>query len=500
MASALRKRWRVVAVSMLVVIAGVAAYVNVVTPKYSATAQMFVNASTGTVGDSAANAYAGVAAVEQRMSSYTQIVDDYQVLAPVVQKLHLPYSWETLKSKVSASSPTATELLNITATDANAVRATNIANAVATRLAAYIKTIETTANSQSPVTASIANPAFPPSKPSSPKTTLYLIAAALVGAAIGIALAFIRDSIDSSVKSTDDLRERFRVPALAAIPFDRDTAKHPVVVAGMRGPGRGEAFRQLRTNLQFAQIDEQPRSILVTSAVAEEGKTTAACNLAVALSQIGVDVILLDGDLRRPTVAEYMGVERAVGLTSVLMGWTHWSEALQSWGGGDLKLRILAAGPLPPNPSEMLAGEQMDRLMTELEDHCDVVIIDGPPLLPVADSSLLAASASGTVLVVRQGKTKRQQVTRALAALDAVDAHLYGLVLNASRKESGVYAGYDKYYPDSAMPLLRDSAPGQRTVSESGSDGKRRFGRKKGESNDAADEAVPVGGPPTSAT
>jgi non-specific protein-tyrosine kinase len=491
-AAALRKRWRVVVVALLLFIAGGAAYVNLVTPSYSSSAKLFVssppNATSGT--PSAELTYITGIAVQQRMSSYVQIATSYEVLAPVVSKLGLPYSWQHLGSKISASSPTTTDLLNISASDSDADQAAKLANAVANRMSAYIRTIEGSPTAQSPIIATVFQPAFAPSSPSSPQTTLYLIAAALVGAAVGVGLALLRDSLDASIKSTEEVTARFKTVALGAVPFDRDTPKHPIATSSGRGPGRAEAFRQIRTNLQFAQIDEQPRSILVTSAVAEEGKTMAACNLAVTLVQLGVDVVLLEGDLRRPRIAEYMGVERAVGLTSVLMGWAHWSEALQRWGGDDVRLRIMAGGPTPPNPSEMLAGEQMDRLMTELEDHCDVVIIDGPPLLPVADSAVLAASASGTIVVVRQGKTKRQQIERALASLEAVDAHLYGLVLNMARKESGGFGSYGEYYyqgsdaPFGSGVLGNPSVLPEQNAGDGGKPSRRR--RQKAAARDGA--------------
>jgi capsular exopolysaccharide synthesis family protein len=492
MASALRKRWRVIVVSILIVIAGVAAYVNLVTPSYSASAKLYVSspADSTSVDVNAANAYLKGLAVQQRMSSYVQIASSYQVLAPVVKKLGLPYGWEHLRSKVSVSNPTTTVLLDVSASDSNADQAARLANAVAGRMSTYIRTLEGSATSQSPITATVFQPAFAPSSPSSPRTTLYLIAAALIGAAVGIALALVRDSLDASIKSTEEVADQFNAVALGSVPYDRETSKRPIAVSSGRGPGRAEAFRQIRTNLQFAQIDEQPRSILVTSAVAEEGKTMVACNIAVTLAQLGVDVVLLEGDLRRPRVAEYMGVERAVGLTSVLMGWTHWSEALQDWGGDDVRLRVLASGPTPPNPSEMLAGEAMDRLMTELEDQCDVVIIDGPPLLPVADSAVLAASASGTIVVVRQGRTKRQQIERALAALDAVDARLYGLVLNMARKDSVGIGSYGEYLDPAVLFASPRSADGSVLPDEQpdGTGGKPpRFRRQKASARDGGD-------------
>jgi len=181
MASALRKRWRVVAVSVLVVIAAVAAYANLATPSYTASAQLYVSSPPdgGSAATDAANAYLKTLAVQQRMSSYVPIATSFKVLEPVVVKLGLPYSWESLRSKVSVSNPTTTLLLDVSVSDSNADQSAKLANAVATRMAAYIQTLEGTATSRSPIVATVDQPAFAPSSPSSPRTTLYLIAAAL---------------------------------------------------------------------------------------------------------------------------------------------------------------------------------------------------------------------------------------------------------------------------------------------------------------------------------
>jgi non-specific protein-tyrosine kinase len=490
---ALRKRWRIVVVGTLLVEALFAIIVLKSTPQYTAKSTLYI---TSPAESNPTTQYIGQAATQSVVPSLVEVVRDQPVLEAVVTRLGLPYSWQHLEKNVSASVPLNSVLIHISVTDPSATRAALIANAIDDEFSSYIAKLPHLAGQAPLVNATVFQPAAAPSSPSSPKTTLDLVAGFLLGLAAGCGLALLRDSLDVTVKSTEEIGTRFGAVVLGAIPNDASTRKHPVAaVAGAPAAGRAEAFRQLRTNLQFVQIDEQPRSILVTSPVAEEGKTSVACNLAVVLAQIGVDVILLEGDLRRPRVAEYMGVERAVGLTSVLMGWTHWSEALQSWGAEDVRLRIMASGPLPPNPSEMLAGEHMDRLMTEMEDHCDVVIIDGPPLLPVADSALLAASATGTVLVVREGKTKRQHVARALAALEAVDARLYGIVLNGTRKDAVESAEYGRYFPQGSTPLIPRLSEHNSTAAgaadANGGSGLRR-GRAK-ESGSTGEEIIPVG-------
>jgi len=161
--------------------------------------------------------------------------------------------------------------------------------------------------------------------------------------------------------------------------------------------------------------------------VPSEGKTTTACNLGLILAQAGQRVVLVEGDIRRPQLAEYLGLEGAVGLTSVLVGRVAPEDALQPWG--DLPLEVLTSGPLPPNPSELLQSRAMELLLGELDRRADVVLIDAPPLLPVTDGALLARMSDGAVLVVRHGKTSVDQVRQAVDNLAKVDARLLGTVL-----------------------------------------------------------------------
>jgi capsular exopolysaccharide synthesis family protein len=460
---ALRKRWRVLVVVALIVEGLFALFVAQATSKYTATSQLYV---TSPVTNPNAQ-YQQQIALQSLVSSLVSVVDKQPVLEPVVTKLGLPYSWQHLAGEVSASAPLNSVLINVSVVDPSPERAGKILAAVDQRFSTYAAQLSSLNGSPSTIKVTEDQPPVVSGSPTSPKVVLDLVIGALLGLAAGVAAALLRDALDTTVKSAEDISDRFRTVALGEIPFDRVTPKHPIATERVGQGARVEAFRQLRTNLQFVQIDEQPRSILVTSSLAYEGKSTTACNLAVALAQIGVDVILVDGDLRHPKVAQYLGVEPSVGLTSVLIGWTHWSEVLQDWGNEQFRLRVLAAGPMPPNPSELVAGEAMDRLLTELEDACDVVIIDGPPLLPVADSAVLGASASGTLLVVRQGKTRFQELARAINALEAVDARLYGVVLNMGRSPHAETRYYKYKYEggeNAPMPPAGGSAPDGRVT------------------------------------
>ncbi|MFI7587879.1 CpsD/CapB family tyrosine-protein kinase [Spongisporangium articulatum] len=228
---------------------------------------------------------------------------------------------------------------------------------------------------------------------------------------------------------------------LGVVPFDRLTAQQPLVQSGDQG-GRAEAFRTLRTNLQFTNVDDPPRVIVVTSALPDEGKSTTSANIALTLALSGASVALVEADLRKPAMSKYLGVSSGAGLTNVLAGQYDLREVLVPYGQENLAL--LPSGPKPPNPSELLGSAHMSSLLETLSTHFDYVIIDAPPLLPVTDAAIVAAMADGALVVVRHGKTTREGLDRAVQSLKAVNAKLLGTVLNfAPRKKRG--GGYDGY-------------------------------------------------------
>ena len=194
----------------------------------------------------------------------------------------------------------------------------------------------------------------------------------------------------------------------------------------------------LRTNLKFADLDGDPRVFVITSSLAGEGKTSTAIGLAAAVSQAGNNVLLVDGDLRHPSLADALDLESSVGLTTVLVGRNSLSETIQHHAGTGLQ--VLTSGPIPPNPTEILQSKAAGALFSEARETYDIVIIDSPPLLPVADAAILAVEADGALLVTRHGKTHRQNLELARARLEAVGARLFGAVLNMAPR-----SGLDAY-------------------------------------------------------
>jgi capsular exopolysaccharide synthesis family protein len=208
----------------------------------------------------------------------------------------------------------------------------------------------------------------------------------------------------------------------------------------------------LRTNLQFLNVGRPVQVLVVTSSMPEEGKSTTAINLAVAFSDFGRRVLLIEGDLRRPRIASYLGLEGAVGLTNVLAGEVGLVDVLQPWGRGGMT--VIPSGTLPPNPSELLGSPAMSELVAHLRKSYDIIIIDAPPLLPVTDAAVASSLADGVVVVVRYAKTKRNQVAQSMRSLQAVEARVLGTVLNmAPSKGSQSYSSHGHHAQEPVRPV-----------------------------------------------
>jgi non-specific protein-tyrosine kinase len=444
---ALRKRWRLVVIALAVSLGAGVGYVVSQVPRYQAQAQLFVAAREQ--APNGPDAYAGDQFTQSRIRSYLNLVSSQPVLQAVIDQLGVRYTWGQLAREVSASSPPGTVLININVVDRSASLARDLANAISQRFTQNVSGLETVdPNIGPPVRISVSQPAGLPRAPVVPQTTRDLAVALLVGLAVGVAAAVARESLDTGVKSAQELGEVAQTTVLGVIPRDRDARRHPLLVNPDRPSRRDEAFRQLRTNLQFIDTDRPLRSFVVTSCLPGEGKTVTACNLAILFAQTGMNVILAEADLRRPQVAKYMGLENTVGLTSVLLGSASLDEALQPWEVEGGRLWLLAAGPTLPNPSEVLGSTQAGQTFDQLERAADIVVVDAPPILPVADAAILSTLAQATVLLTRYGKTRREQIAQAVEALGTVEGRLAGAVLNAAPLHGPDAVRYYEYaYP-----------------------------------------------------
>lgn len=423
----LRRRWRLVSLVVLVAV-GAAVLATWTAPRlYTSKLQLFVSAQSNDVNVN--NVYAGSLFTQQRVKSYVSVIQSSRTGALVKQDLALPESADAVAGEVNAQAPVDTVLINVAVVDPSPARAQAIANSIGRVFPTLVDQIETPkSGSPSPVRVSVVQPANLPVRPTSPKPRLNLALGLIVGLTLGVGAAVLRENLDTSIKGAQQVRDLIGVPLLGAINFDADAGKKPLIVVENPSSPRAEAIRQLRTNLQFVDIEHPLRSVVFTSSVPGEGKSSTLANLAITLTQAGLRVVVVEGDLRRPRIAEYLGLEGAVGVTSVLLGTASLDDALQPWGNG--MLQVLASGPLPPNPSELLGSQGMHDLLVELEQRADIVLIDAPPLLPVTDAAVLGTLTSGLVMVIRSGSTRREQLMTAVATVEASGSALLGAVLN----------------------------------------------------------------------
>ncbi len=293
--------------------------------------------------------------------------------------------------------------------------------------------------------AQLVTPAAVPSSPVKPRPLRNAMLALVLGLLLGVGLAFLVDYLDDSVKTKEDFnRVAPDVPVIGLIPaLSSWRSKGDAVLVSVSDPtsAAAEAYRTLRTGVQFTRLDRPMRTLQVTSANATEGKTTTLANLAVALARAGERVVVVCCDLRRPRVHEFFGLTNEVGFTSVLLGKKPLSGALQEVPGQP-RLQLLASGPLPPNPSELLSSKRTVEVLTSLQGDTDIVLLDCPPVLPVTDALVLSGRVDATLLVAVAGATARAEVARTVELLRQVDAPLVGAVLNGVTDEGSYGYGY----------------------------------------------------------
>lgn len=422
----LRRNWiPILAFTFAGLLAGGAASV-LAKPTYTAETQLFVSLqNSGSVQE----LQQGNTFSQARVQSYVETVGTPIVLQPAIDALGLNLTPAQLASKVKASNQTSTVLITITVSDNSSVQAAAIAEATANSLIRAVDSLEKPKNGgPSPVSLSVVMPAEAPPGPSGPNTRLNLILGLVCGLALGLGGATLRSTLDTKIRGEADLRQVTDAPLLGGISFDQDATKKPLLTqTGPQSP-RAESFRQLRTNLQFANIAGQANTVLVTSSLPGEGKSTTATNLAIAIAQAGQTVCLVDADLRRPMVNEYLGLDRSAGLTTALLGTADVNDLLQPWGEDNLY--VLTSGQIPPNPSELLGSDEMKALLRGLETAFDIVIIDAPPLLPVTDAAVLSRHGAGVLLVVGAQKLRTQDLDKSISALEMVGSTVLGIVLN----------------------------------------------------------------------
>ena len=436
--------WALILVLVAAGLATAAVALMLVAPTYTAAARLFV--STQSLG-TADELLQGSTYTQARMASYAVIASDPIVLDPVIRDLGLDTTADELSSRVTAIAEPNQLIIGITAKASNAGDAAKIANAVAKELSNVItKKIEApVAGSDSLVSVTIVKRANPPASPSWPVSWIFLAAGAAGGLVLGIGLAFLLSALDSRVRHLDDLTRLSTVPLIGTISKDRRLQqRRPLEL--MEGTNTfAESARAIRTNLQFIDAGGVDRRVLLlTSSIPGEGKSTASVSLAAALAQSGSRVVLVDADLRNPSVANLTGLEGGAGLTDLLLGRAQIDDVAQTAGTAG-NLWAITAGRIPPNPAELLGSQRFHDVVANLRSQFDYVIIDSPPVLAVADALEMSRAVDGVVLVVGIERVRGPQLETALTSLRQISASPIGLVANRLARTGVDAYGYYAY-------------------------------------------------------
>ena len=440
-------RWRVVMFMILLLAIGAAsAYATVSPPTYTSETTVYFTLNK----DAAADALAQSSAYTQDAAqSYSQVVTLPMVLDPVIQSLQLDLTAPELARQISVRTPPGSVLTTIRVASDDAQLATRIANAVSRQLDTAVLGLSSRAGPASPgaVRVQVASAATTPERPTSPNIPLVLGLGGVVGLVLAAGSALLLNRLTSPLIDDEDIERGF--PIIGKIAWDKRARPQPLPILSHPGQARAECFRSLRTNLRHLHEMDAAACLVVTSALPREGRTSVAVNLALSIAQSHRRVLLIDADLRHPTVAKRLGLETDHGLSDVLLGEQQMENAIRSMSAetwkDDTVLDVLSAGRRALDPAELFARPLMTDVLDNARKRYDIVIIDAPPLLPVTDAALLAAQADGALLVVNAGTTTERDFAEAQKALRLAGAHVHGVVVNAATIRRRYRRGFQQF-------------------------------------------------------
>jgi capsular exopolysaccharide synthesis family protein len=437
---AFRRHWWIILASAACAL-GIGVVVTALTPAtYVSTVTFFATTPSSEI----AGAFQGDQFGQRRVDSYVKLFHSELLAQKIIDDTRLDMPVSEVMSELSAVADPNTVVLVGSVTDTSGARSLAIAQSAATQFVALVTSVETPAGSAAPTvnlqvtTGPTLNP-----DPILPRSALNYVMALLAGIAAGMILCLVRDRFDLSVRSADALHELTELPVVGVIPHESSARNRPVAAdPSTRESVLTECFRQLRGTLGARYVESvgvharqevrgvgDPGIVLaVTSCVAEEGRTTTAANLAVSFAAAGRQVLLIDGDLRRPAIRGYFGLAASAGLDDVLRGHVSAEHAIHPHVRRNLS--VLPGGSPISDPGELVGGRHCADLLAALRHRFDLIVVDTPALLAAADGAVVASLAEATVLVVRYGRTTRPQIMRGIDVLTGVNAHVYGSVLN----------------------------------------------------------------------
>ncbi|MBT1167166.1 polysaccharide biosynthesis tyrosine autokinase [Bifidobacterium simiarum] len=452
----IRRRIVTAVITFVVVCAAIVAYTFLAPAKYTATSEVYasynVSVADATQNSSAMNS--GAAYLSTQIQTYPQLAKTEAVLDPVISELGLNLTADDLAGMITVSNPTNTFMVDISVESKDAQQSSDIANAVAKSLSNYV-TSSASGNDaapqkqKSPVQLDVVKKASVPTQQSSPNVPMFLAAAIVLGVVAGIGAALLKDMLNTKVDSSDDVRSITHASSLGTIAQNSSLDEsRPVIVAQPAGR-EAEEFRRIRTNLSFLTTDENEhgRLIVITSTDPSEGKTTISSNIAVALAEEGKRVLLIDADLRHPSVAHKLGIEGHVGLSHVLSGQATPKDVVQKYWKQNL--HILPAGKRPANASILLNSHLMTELVNQALTQYDYVLIDTAPLSVSNDATVFGRMAGGLVLVTGKGVVEKKELQNTMQSLKTAEVPILGFVFNfADPKKTHSKNYYYYYYED----------------------------------------------------
>lgn len=451
---AIRKRWWLVVGAVVIGVAVAGAMLVTTAPVYQSKVTFYVSLSLAADANSSNLSSAGLAA-QQRATSYAELLSSDAVGQLVLDDSGVNLTAGQIAARIRGTVELNTVLLTATVADSDRGRAVAIAASLGTTFPQLAEDLDRQVGASGNVSLSVVTGPTNAGKVS-PRPSIYGGLGFLVGLVVGLFLAVVRQRLDTTVRSDEDLEAVSPLPILGSIPEDNTARTSPLVWGQRSTSQRAEVYRRLRTNLEFVDVDRSPQVMVVTSSLPGEGKSVTSANVALSFADSGKRTVLIEADLRKPKVSEYFEVDNGIGLTNVLAGHVAVEHVLQPWGR--TRLSLIPSGPPVPNPAEALGSRMMRELIAHLRTSFDYVIIDSPPILPVTDAAVLATLADGVVFVVRDGQIKKQQIAAALQALGAVDARMLGFVMNMRPAKRGeTYGTYGPYVPYETTGDLADA-------------------------------------------
>lgn len=407
--------------------------VYIITPQYTASTTLMVTRPL----DKTQILFQDIQVTRQLVATYREIVHSRRVLELTIAAMTLPFDTSELREKIAVDSVRDTEIILIGVTDPDPQLARDIANELARAFIDQIEEIMLVDN------VSVVDAAVTPKGPVSPRVPLNTAVALVVGLMAAIGFAFLIEYLDQSIKDPLEAERLLDLPVIGVIPLSEEKGQL-YTFNNPRSPA-SEAFRTLRTNIQYTGVDRPMKKILIGGANPACGKSTLSANLAITLAQTGSKVLLIDADLRKPTQHKLFNLNSEPGLSSLVFKDLKPDQVIQKTENENLFL--LTSGPLPTYPAELLGSEKMKELVDFLATHFDYLIFDSPPIIAVTDAALISRLTDGTILVLDHGRVKKDEAVGALEQLKKVQAYMIGAVLNVMPTGEGYYY-YNSYYGD----------------------------------------------------